>query len=371
MHIRPTGAKIWRFRYDHPISKKRTKISFGDYPTITLAQARAKREEMRALLLNDIDPALHRQQQQAQLVADNNNTFHAVCEQWREKKRNDITAKTLDKYWRQLELYVLPFIGHYPISDITPPLIVATLRPVESKGTLDTVHRLITNINAILNFAVNGGLIPFNPCLKVAQMFKRHKKQNNPSIRPEQLPQFMQDLAKSRATPQTKAAIKFKLLTIVRSSEAVNAEWEEIDLKNAVWTIPAHKMKMRVDHCVPLSKQALQILAMMKPITGNSRYVFPKSGSPRLPMVPDTINNALKRMGYKGVMTAHGMRSLASVHLNEQGENPDAVEKCLAHDVKGNSVRRAYLQSNFFEQRIAIMQRWADYVEQCATANTL
>ena len=368
LQLMTAGSKIWRFRYNHPTTNKRTKTTIGNYPEITLAQARQQREEWRALLAQGIDPQTHKARLEREQELAEANTFLAVAEKWRAKKQGEITEKTLAKYWSSLRLHIFPFIGMYPINDIVPPLALIPLQRVEQRNNIDMANRLASYINEILNFAVNGGLIPFNPCLRMNKTLKQPKKENNPRIKSEELPEFMQALAQANIEPQTRALIQFQMLTMTRPSEASGAKWAEIDLNARLWTIPAERMKAREPHTVPLSTQAVKILEKLQPVTGRFTYVFPKHGNNNAPMNSSSANVAIKRMGYAGKQTAHGLRGLARTYLAEQNTNHEHAEACLAHKTGGN-VSLAYNHATYLEQRKAIMQKWGDFVEQSATVS--
>lgn len=367
LQLFPTGAKTWRFRYNTPKEKKRTKCTIGNYPAVSIAQARAKRDEYHALLAQGIDPQVHKAKQEEEQKLMNSRTFLAIAEKWREKKQGEITEKTLAKYWRSLELHIFPFIAEYPVSEIVPTLASIPLKRVEERGNVDMAHRLAGYINEILNFAVNGGVIPFNPCLKMGKNLKKVKKQNNPHVKTEEIPQLLKDIDKAEIEPQTRAFIYFKLLTMVRSAESCKAQWSEIDFERKLWTIPAERMKAREIHIVPLSSQVMKILEQMRAITGHLKYIFPKRGSHHEPMDINTPNAALKRMGYKDRQTAHGLRGLARTYLAEQSITHEHAEACLAHKTGGN-VSLSYNHATYLEQRTAIMQQWADFIEQCSNA---
>lgn len=369
--IKTNGAKLWRFNYYKPANnKKRALIGLGSYPEISLAKAREIRETYRTLLAQGIDPQTHRLQQEHQKALAQVNTFGKVAEQWKEKKEREIELKTVKKYWASLSLHVLPYIENYPITDILPTLVIPVLRKVEERGALDMVHRLSQYINDILKFAVNNGFIPFNPCSNISSTFKKHKKSNNPRISSEELPELMRKLSTAQIELQTQLLIQFQLLTMVRGVEAREAKWEEIDFTDKLWVIPAERMKSREIHKVPLSIQAIRVLERLKQFTGHYIYLFPKRTNPREPMSNATANTALKRMGYDGKQTAHGLRGLARTYLAEQGITHEHAEACLAHKTGGN-VSLAYNHSTYLEQRKYIMQLWGDYVERCSTVSTL
>lgn len=366
--ISPTGSKSWRFNYYRPISNKRTKIALGMYPTVTLAKARALREEYKQLLANNIDPQTHLKQIELQALQFQQNTFLAIAEKWKEKKATEVKEKTLKPRWRMLEKYVFPELGKLPISQISPLQLSNVVRPVFERGTANTGLVIIQMVNEIMIFAVNLGIIEFNKCSNVSSTFNVKKlTKHQPTIRPEKLPEFMSALRDSAIDLVVKLLIEFSLLTMVRPNEAANAEWSEIDFEEALWHIPAERMKMKKAFTVPLSSQAIKLLNKLKPITGRSRFVFQSPRSPQKAMSSITANAAIRRIGYKGELTAHGLRSIASTYLNEKfiDINIEIIEACLSHQSK-NKVRNAYNRSTYLEQRKPLMNDWGNFVEMCA-----
>lgn len=369
--IKPTGIRLWRFNYYQPFSnpKKRVLLGLGKYPEVSLAQARKMREEFLSLLAQDIDPQQHRRQQNEEAADRLNNTFYAVAEKWREKKAEEVLPKTMVKNWARLENHLFPKLGGLPVSSISPKLVIEALNPLKERGVGDTLQRVIRLTNEILNFAVNAGLIEFNKCVNVSANFSTPKTENNPTIRPESLPEFLTDLRESNSALLVKMAIKWQLLTMLRPKEAISAEWGEIDFDKKLWSIPAHKMKGRKrGHIVSLSTQAMRILEKMKALTGGEQYVFQSDVKANSSLSPQTPNRAIKTMAggkYEGKLTAHGMRAIASTYLNEQLVNFDVVEACLAHTI-ADTTRKAYNRSDYLEQRRTVMQQWGDYVEQCS-----
>jgi len=211
-------------------------------------------------------------------------------------------------------------------------------------------------------YAVNTGLIDANPASGVGMAFEKPKKQNMPTLRPEELPKLMRTLVMSNLSVPTRCLIEWQLLTLVRPSEASGAQWTEIDLENQLWTIPAERMKAKREHIVPLSSQALDVLEVMKPISAHREHIFPSRNEPKQPMNSQTANAALKRIGYGGKLVAHGLRSIASTAMNEKGFNADVIEAALAHSDR-NEVRRAYNRTTYLEQRKAIMDWWGKFVK--------
>lgn len=247
------------------------------------------------------------------------------------------------------------------MQEIKARKLVEALEPIKARGALETVRRLVQRINEIMIYAVNTGLIDANPASGIGMAFEKPKKQNMPTLRPEELPKLMHSLVMSNLSVLTRCLIEWQLLTLVRPSEASGAKWIEIDLNANLWTIPAERMKAKREHVVPLSSQALDILEVMRPISAHRVHIFPSRNDPKHPMNSQTANAALKRIGYAGKLVAHGLRSIASTAMNEAGLNPDVIEAALAHSDK-NEVRRAYNRSSYLNKRIDLMNWWASYV---------
>ncbi|NPE59302.1 tyrosine-type recombinase/integrase [Dickeya dadantii] len=371
LFVKPSGTKTWRFRYYHPQTKKRTTLTFGSYPAISLADARQMREAAKALLEKGIDPQFHQQQQREQEQAISLNTFAKVSSDWYEvKKSQPLAENTIKDIWRSLEKYVFPFIGTLPITQLTARHFITALEPIQASGKLETVKRVSQRINEVMDYAVNSGLIPANPAAKIRKAFQTPVKTHMPTIRPEALPGLMKTLSVASIELQTRLLIEWQLLTVARPAEAAETRWSEIDLTQNTWTIPAGRMKMRREHVIPLPPQALAILEAMKPISGHREYLFPSAKDPKQPMNSQTANAALRRMGYKGVLVSHGLRAIFSTAANEAGFPPDVIEAALAH-VDTNEVRRAYNRSTYLEQRKVLMCWWGEFVETAATGKAM
>ncbi|EDF4606564.1 tyrosine-type recombinase/integrase [Salmonella enterica] len=369
--VKPGGSKIWRFSYYRPTDKKRALISFGSLDDVSLLDARKKRDEYRALIASGIDPQIHQQQKQDAENLRRNNTFQKVAADWYEmKKSQNLAANTIKDIWRSLEKYVFPDIGNTPINELTARKFVLLLEPIKARGNLETLKRVLQRINEVMDFAANSGLIEINTAANVRKAFPTPVKKHMPTIRPEQLPDLMQALSVASIERQTRLLIEWQLLTVTRPVEASGARWDEIDLAANTWTIPAGRMKMRRDHVIPLSNQALAVLKAMKPISAHREYVFPSFRDPKLPMCSQSANAALRRMGFQGVLVSHGLRAIFSTAANEEGFEPDVIEAALAH-VDTNEVRRAYNRSNYLEKRIVLMRWWGEFVETASTGITL
>ena len=364
MVVKTTDKKLWRFRYQRPATKQRTMIGLGSFPALSLGDARRLRTDYLSLLANGIDPQTQAEQatEQQQIALDS--IFSTVAANWFALKQASVTPDYAKDIWRSLEKDVFPAIGEIPVQEIKARKLVEALEPIKARGALETVRRLVQRINEIMIYAVNTGLIDANPASGIGMAFEKPKKQNMLTLRPEELPNLMRSLAMSNLTVPTRCLLEWQLLTLVRPSEASGARWIEIDINSRLWTIPAERMKAKREHIVPLSPQALDILDIMKPISMHREYIFPGRNDPRQPMNSQTANAALKRLGYEGKLVAHGLRSIASTALNENGFNPDAIEAALAHSDR-NEVRRAYNRSSYLKERIQLMNWWAEEVYKC------
>lgn len=361
--IKSSGSKLWQFRYYRPYTKQRTKQSFGAYPAVTLSDARKLRAESRSLLAKDIDPQEYQKDQIRNSQEAKTNTFQLVAERWWEVKKSTVTEDYGNDIWRSLERDVFPAIGDISVTDIKAHILVQAIQPVQARGALETVRRLCQRINEVMIYAQNTGLIDAVPSINIGKAFEKPKKKNMPSIPPVQLPKLMQTMRTASISLSTRCLFMWQLLTISRPAEAAEARWDEINFETKEWKIPAARMKMNREHTVPLSDAALAILELMKPLSGHREFIFPSRIKPTQPMNSQTVNAALKRAGFGGVLVSHGLRSIASTALNEQGFPPDVIEAALAH-VDKNEVRRAYNRSDYLEQRRPMMQWWADFIEE-------
>ncbi|HBW7943532.1 TPA: tyrosine-type recombinase/integrase, partial [Klebsiella pneumoniae] len=314
-------------------------------------------------LANGIDPQIQAEvaEEQQQIALDS--IFSTVAANWFQLKSKSVTPDYAKDIWRSLEKDVFPTIGELPVQQIKARTLVEALEPIKARGALETVRRLVQRINEIMIYAVNTGLINANPASGIGMAFEKPKKQNMPTLRPEELPKLMRSLVMSNLSVPTRCLIEWQLLTLVRPSEASGARWAEIDLNAKLWTIPAERMKAKREHIVPLSLQAIEILEIMKPISAHRKFIFPSRNDHNKPMNSQTANAALKRIGYAGKLVAHGLRSIASTAMNEEGFNPDVIEAALSHNDK-NEVRRAYNRSTYLEQRKQLAVWWGDFVSK-------
>lgn len=360
--VKPSG-KYWRMDYTH--AKKRKTLALGVYPAVSLAKARERRGEARKLLADGIDPSTAKRQEKQAKAAEAANTFDAVARDWLTKtaaKRAEITQTKVTAW---VEKDIIPFIGKMPISTIGPRDVLAVVRKMEARGAIDSAHRIKQLCGQIFRFAVVSGLAERDVTTDLSEALAAKVTKHHAAITdPKRAGALMRSIYEYQGHPATVAALKLSPLVFVRPGELRTAEWREIDLDAAEWRIPGSKMKMGTDHIVPLSTQAVDILRDMHPISGHGRYVFPSLRTGERPMSENTINAALRGMGYsQEVHTAHGFRAMARTVMDEVlGERVDFIEHQLAHAVK-DANGRAYNRTAHLPARRQMMQRWADYLD--------
>ncbi|WP_392564740.1 integrase domain-containing protein [Orbus wheelerorum] len=368
--VKVNAVKVWRLKYNNPLTKKENLLTFGNYPEISLQQARKLRDEARELINQGIDPKEYKKELEQQKQIQLNNSFYAIAQRWFAfKTEQGLEEQTLKKAWRSLENHVFPYIKDIPINQVTAIKAINALQPLNNNNKYETVKRVCRRINEIMYYAVNMGIIDSNPLARITDVFNSPKVKNQPTIAPTELPEFMKALSLASIELQTRCVIEWQLLTLTRPNEAVGAKWSEIDLDNRLWSIPAERMKMDRAHNIPLSQQAVNILTIMSYTKEKGDFVFPTARPPYdKPMSSQTANMAIKRMGYKDRLVAHGLRSLASTALNEQGFNYDVIESALSH-VDKNAVRRAYNRAEYEQQKRIMLDWWGDFVEQASNGN--
>lgn len=356
--VRPSGARWWRFDYRRPDTGKRNTLSLGTFPEVSLKRARERREEARALLADGIDPG---QQRQAEREA-RADTFAAVAADWLERQRASMTTGTAEK--AQWQLSLVPELALRPVSELTAPEVLRALRKIEAKGTHDTVHRVKQRIGQVMRYAITVGLAERDPTADLRGALAPVVTTPRAAVTdPIAVANLLRALDVYTGQPTTAAALRLAPLLFVRPGNLRAMEWAELDLDAAVWRIPAGKMKMREAHVVPLASQAVAILRELQPLSSRSRYVFPSLRTADRPMSENTINAALRRLGFdKDTMTGHGFRAMASTRLNELGWSPDVIERQLAH-AERNKVRAAYNRAQYLDERTRMMQAWADYLD--------
>ena len=368
MRVRINGSRLWNFNYYHPVTKKRINMGLGTYPELSLAQARKMTIEARELLATGIDPKEQRDTLKQAKKAETEHAFQNVATAWYELKKDSVTPAYAEDIWRSLTLHVFPDLGTTPISAISAPQVINLLRPLETKGSLETVKRLSQRLNEIMTYGVNSGLIHANPLSGIRSVFKKPKKKNMAALAPDELKELMVAIANVSIKRTTRCLIEWQLNTMTRPAEAATARWADIDFDKRIWTIPAERMKKRRMHIIPLTEQALALLEAIKPYSGHREHVFPADRNPRTHCNSQTANMALKRMGFEGRLVSHGMRSMASTILNEHGWDPELIEVALAH-VDKDEVRSAYNRADYIERRRPMMAWWSEHIQEAATGN--
>ena len=368
LRVRSNGSMLWNFNYRDPVSKSRINMGLGTYPELSLANARKKVVEARELLAQGIDPKVQRKADNEAKRAQTEHTLENVATAWFELKKHAVTPAYAEDIWRSLTLHVFPSLKNTPLTDITAPMIIKLLRPIEAKGSLETVKRLSQRLNEIMAYSVNCGLIFANPLSGIRAAFKKPQKQNMAALPPEELPDLMLAIANASIKRITRCLIEWQLHTMTRPAEAAGTAWAEIDFEKRIWTIPKERMKKRRAHPIPLSDQTLALLETLKPYSGHREHVFPADRNPRTHANSQTANMALKRMGFQDRLVSHGLRSMASTILNEHGWDPELIEVALAH-VDKDEVRSAYNRADYIERRRPMMTWWSEYIQKAATGN--
>ena len=362
LEIVPAGGRWWRFKYRFAGKEKR--ISLGVYPDVGLKQARDNRDEVRKQVAAGIDPSEARKLAKVARIESTENTFEAIAREWFEKHSPKWEKDYADKLLRRLYANVFPWIGGRPIRDLKAPDLLAVLRRVESRGVLETAHRLLNYCGSVFRYAIATGRADRDISADLRGALPPSIVRHRAAItEPKEVAALLRAIDRYHGSNVTRYALQLAPLVFVRPGELRKAEWSEFDTDLTEWRIPAERMKMKARHIVPLSNQAGAILREVRQLTGNGRYVFPGEVSKSRPMSNNTVNTGLRRLGFTGLeMTGHGFRSMASTLLNEQGWNRDAIERQLAHGER-NSVRAAYNYAEFLPERRKMMQAWANYLQ--------
>ena len=359
----PSGAWSWFYRYR--FGGKPSRLSLGAYPTVTLAQAREAHKKAKDTVKQGINPSQERKEVKLKQAVAIQNYFKSVARAWLESWRGDKTEVHAAKVWANLEKDVFTVMGNHPVESVKPSLIRLAVQGVVKRGALDTAARVHQYIRSVLNYAVAHELIEANPAigLLLNDIIPKRKTKNQERIDLKELPQLLRDMDAYDGHVLTRYALQLINMTFVRTKELIEAEWSEIDLVAGVWTIAPHRMKMKTMHLVPLSRQVVALLVQLRAITGGQRYLFPSIKGDGRTMSNNTILYALYRMGYRGRMTGHGYRGVASTALNEQGYDERHIELQLAH-LTGNATQRAYDHAKHMIERTKMMQDWADFLDK-------
>jgi integrase len=358
LFVTPTGGRLWRLKYQ--MRGREKLISLGAYPDVGLKRAREKRDEARKLIADCIDPSAVRQERRTTLLE----TFEAVAQEWLELQTKSLAPETISILGARLKSALYPYLGSKPVAEITAQELLGALRRIEARGRHETAHRVRALAGRVLRYAVATGRAQHDVAADLKEALAPVKSKNFASVTdPRRVGELMRAIHGYSGHPVTALALKLAPLVFVRPGELRAAEWSEFDLENAEWRIPGARMKMGEPHVVPLARQALAILRELQPLARGGRYLFPSLRTRDRPMSDNTINAALRRLGYTSEeQTGHGFRSMASTLLNEQGFPPDVIELQLAHTER-NKVRAAYNKAQRLPERRKMMQAWANYLD--------
>jgi integrase len=360
--VTPSGGKLWRMKYR--VEGREKLLAFGTYPEITLADARQRREDARRLLANGIDPGVVKKAQKQVQTAEKE-TFEVIAREWHTRFAPTWTPGHADTIKSRLERDLFPWLGSRPVKDIKAPELLAALRRVESRGALESAHRIRTIAGQVFRYAVATGRAERDPSGDLRGALPQPTEKHQSAITdPKQFADLLRAIDGYKGGLIVRCALQLAALWFVRPGELRHAEWSELDFEGAVWNIPAGKMKMKQPHLVPLSRQAIEILTELKEYTGGSRYLFPSGRSFTRAMSENAVLAALRRMGYaKDEMSGHGFRAAARTLLDEVLHvRPELIEAQLAHTVR-DPLGRAYNRTTYLPDRRAMMQQWADYLD--------
>jgi integrase len=363
LRVTPTGGKYWVLRYR--LDKKQKELSLGVYPTVSLLDARAAREDAKRLLREGGDPAIAKLTQRINASIERAGTFADVASDWFKTKSNRLSDRYAGQIKARLEADIFPDLGKLPINSVTPPQLLRSLKKVQGRGAIETAHRLKQYCSMVFRYGIASGLVERDPAADLKDALITGKTESHAAIDASDLPELLKKMADPTIGMgvQTRLAMRFLMLTFVRTTEMTEATWGEFDLTKKIWTIPATRMKMDRDHLVPLARQTCEILGTMRKLS-SSEFVFPGHRSLKEPMSNMAILMGLRKMGYKGRMTGHGFRALAMTTLREVLDYPfDVIDLQLAHAPR-SKVRAAYDRAKFIKQRTEMMQAWADYLDE-------
>lgn len=359
--VTPQGNKVWRWKYY--FEGKERSMSFGRYPDVSLTLARKRHADGRIMLAEGVDPMTKRKAEKAEgIVA--GITFQKVAEEWHQHWLVGKSPRHADYVLRRLKSDAFPAIGSDAITEIEAPALVAMVKAIEGRGASDIAKRILETTGQVFRYAIAHGKATRNPAadIKPSDILKSTRKANYARVETKELPSLLRAIEVYQGTPVTRLAIKLIAHTFVRTGELIGARWEEFDFEAKRWDIPSDRMKMRTPHIVPLSSQALEVLELLRSLTGGGVFLFPGDRNTKQPMSNNTILKALERMNYKGRMTGHGFRGIASTVLHEQGFEHEHIELQLAHAPR-NAVSAAYNHALYLAPRTKMMQWWSDYLE--------
>ncbi|WNY88480.1 tyrosine-type recombinase/integrase [Leclercia adecarboxylata] len=354
--IEPNGSKSWRFRYR--FAGKPKMISLGVYPTITLADARSRRDEARKLVAEGKNPSEVRKEQKVALQTVSENAFEKIATEWHQMKSTKWSAGYASDIMEAFKNDIFPYVGTRPVGEIKPLELLNVLRKIEKRGALEKMRKVRQRCSEVFRYAIATGRAEYNPAADLSSALDVHQSNHFPFLKADEIPDFLRALNAYTGSRLVLIATKLLMITGVRTIELRAALWSEFDLANAIWEIPAERMKMRRSHLVPLSTQALDLLNELKIMTGGYRYVFPGRNDPNKPMSEASINQLIKRIGYGGKLTGHGFRHTFSTILHEKGFDSAWIEIQLAH-VDKNSIRGTYNHAQYLEKRREMLQQYS------------
>ncbi|MDG1286357.1 MAG: integrase arm-type DNA-binding domain-containing protein [Rickettsiales bacterium] len=361
--IRSKKSKYLRYKYR--FQNKEKLYALGVWGELSLSDARKKRDEVKVLLKQGIDPNQHKKQSELAATIAADNTFEAIAREWHKLNTKRWTEGHASKILRRLELHLFPAIGQRPITEIKTPEVLHLIRQVEKRGTTEVTKRISQLANSTFTYAIQTGRAEYNPAQALRGALEPHEVEHYPTIHADELPKFFRDLKSSSSSNLTKLAMKITMHTLLRPAELRKSQWDYIDYENKQWCIPAELMKMKRPHTVPLSSQVLELLDQAKAQSDGGPYIFPSQARTKNPMMSEAaVTNMLKTMDYHGIMSWHGCRALGSTTLREIGNFDDlVVEKQLAHKDQNQS-RSPYNRAEYINQRAAMMQWWSNFLEK-------
>lgn len=358
--IHPNGSKYWQMKFR--FSGKEKLLSFGTYPETSLKEARDKRDKARKQIQEGLNPSQEKKLEKLQRHISSENSFQSIATEWHSKQLERWTPRHANYLLKRLEADMFTELGSRPISEIKTPELLHALQKIEKRGAIDIAHRALQTCGQIFRFAIATGRANRDLSADLKGALTSKKKTNYSRLEENEIPEFLAKLENYDGELQTKLALKFLILTFVRTKELRGARWDEINFDTKEWHIPAERMKMRQKHIVPLSKQSLALIKEIQKINGNREFLFPSHINPNKTISENTVLYAIYRMGYHSRTTAHGFRGTASTILNEKGFNKDHIERQLAHGER-DTVRASYNHANYLPQRKKMMQWWADYLD--------
>jgi integrase len=368
LEVVPSGSRYWRMKYRFNGKEKR--MAFGVYPAVSLAQARALRDEAKKKLAEGIDPSFAKKEEKLVRDVQLNNTFQAVALEWHGTKVSRWSEGYASDIIEAFNKDIFPYIGQLPVNDIKPLVLLNVLRRMENRGATEKAKKVRQRCSEVFRYAIVTGRAEYNPAADLTSAMSGHESKHYPFLTVEELPDFFKALTGYTGSPLVVLAARLLILTGVRTGELRGAFWSEFDLEKAVWEIPAERMKMKRPHLVPLSTQALEIVQQLKVMSGQYPLVFPGRNDPRKTMSEASINQVFKRIGYTGKVTGHGFRHTMSTILHEEGFNTAWIETQLAH-VDKNAIRGTYNHALYLEGRREMMQWYADYIDNIGKFNLI